>query len=267
MMMRRSRALAQCLVSIALGTASFVHAAGQHYEGYAYAIGDGKLLYRESHWRYTEDNIERHLVVYRCANGDPFARKHVDATAGAVIPDFDMLDARSGYRGGVRTRQGHREVFEQADARALERHAPLTIPQNAVIDVGLDAFVRAHWDVLSDTGVSPVPILVPSRLGYIEFSARKLRDARVDGNDVRWFRLSLSGWAWVGFALPHIEVGYDALTREKREYRGLIDIRGADNRNLNVRIDFPPAERRSDITLADVARAAEAPLTGRCLLH
>jgi hypothetical protein len=110
-----------------------------------------------------------------------------------------------------------------------------------------------------------VPILVASRLGYMDFTARKLRDARVDGNDVRWFILSLS--TWVGFALPHIEVGYDAVTRERRGYRGLTDIRGADNRNLNVRIDFPPAERRSDITLADVARAAEAPLTGRCLLQ
>jgi hypothetical protein len=250
-----------------VGAASVVHAAGQHYEGFAYAISDGKLLYRESHWQYTEDNVERHLIVYRCANGDPFARKHVDAAAGAVTPDFDMLDARSGYREGVRTRQGHREVFEQADARAPERSAPLTVPRNAVIDAGLDAFVRAHWNVLSDTGVSPVPILVPSRLGYMDFSAHKLRDVRADGMDVRWFRLSLSNWAWVGFALPHLEVGYDALTHERREYRGLIDIRGDDNRNLNVRIDFPPAERRTDITLADVARADAAPLTGRCLLN
>jgi hypothetical protein len=244
-----------------------IHAAGQHFEGYAYAIDDGKLLYRESHWQYTEDNIERHQIVYRCANGDPFARKRVDGVAGTVTPDFDMFDARSGYRDGVRTRQGYREVFEQADAQAPERRAPLTVPQNAVIDAGLDAFVRAHWNVLSDTGVSPVPILVPSRLGYLDFSARKLRDTRVDGNDVRWFRLSLAALAWVGFAIPHIEVGYDTLTHEKREYRGLIDIRGADNRNLNVRIDFPPAERRAGITLADVARAAETPLTGRCLFH
>jgi hypothetical protein len=272
-MRRRSRTLAQCLVSIVLCAASVAHAAGQHYEGYAYAIGDGKLLYRESHWQYTEGNIERHLVVYSCANGDPFARKHIDAAAGAATPDFDMLDARSGYRDGVRTRQGpfpntkYREVFEQTDARTPERRAPLTVPRNAVIDAGLDAFVRANWNVLSDTGVSRVPILVPSRLGYMDFSARKLRDARVEGNDVRWFRLSLAALAWVGFAIPHIEVGYDTLTRERREYRGPIDIRGDDSRNLNVRIDFPPAERHTDIALADVARAAEIPLTGRCSFH
>jgi hypothetical protein len=266
-MRRRLRTVAQCLVTIALGAASLVHAAGQHYEGYAYAISDGKLLYRESHWQYPEGDIERHLVIYHCANGEPFARKHIDAAIGAATPNFDMLDARSGYRDGVRTRQGYREVFEQPDARTPERRAPLTIPRNAVIDAGLDAFVRANWNVLSDTGVSPVPILVPSRLGYMDFSARKLRDARVDGNDVRWFRLSLAALAWVGFAIPHIEVGYDAVTHERREYRGLIDIRDADNRNLNVRIDFPPSERRVDISPEEVARAAETPLTGRCLFH
>ena len=92
----RSLAVGQCLLSFALGAASLAHATGQHYEGYAYDIDDGKLLYRESHWLYAEDNVERHLIVYHCANGDPFARKHISAVAGGVTPDFDMLDARSG---------------------------------------------------------------------------------------------------------------------------------------------------------------------------
>ena len=47
----------------------------------------------------------------------------IDAVAGAATPNFDMLDARSGYREGVRTRQGDREVFAQADARASEADA------------------------------------------------------------------------------------------------------------------------------------------------
>ena len=267
LMRYRALALRQCVSSVLLGAASVVHAAGQHYEGYAYDIDEGKLLYRESHWLYTEDNIERHLIVYRCANGDPFARKHINAAAGAVTPDFDMLDARSGLREGVRTREGHREIFEQANAKATEHHAPLTIPQNAVIDAGLDAFVRTHWNALSDTGVSPVPLLVASRLGYMDFSAHKLRDARADPDDIRWFRLTLASWSFLGAALPHIEIAYDAVTHERREYRGYVDIRGDDNKNLKVRIEFPPSERHTDVALADVARADQTPLTGRCSLH
>ena len=240
---RRVHKMAQWVAgvaAIAAIAASTAYAGVQSYEGYAYATSDDKLLYRESHWLYTTDGVGQHLILYRCANGEPFARKRVNTAPGATTPDFEMLDARSGYREGVRTRDGHREVFAQADARAAERRVSVSIRDNTIIDAGIDAFVRTHWDSLSDTGISPLPFLVPSRLGYYDFAARKLRDAPMDGRDVRWFRMSLAGW--YGFALPHLDVGYDAHTRELREYRGPSNIRGDGNRDLNVRIDFPPAD-------------------------
>jgi hypothetical protein len=202
--------------------------------------------------------------VYTCPDGAPFVRKRVDTAPGAATPDVDLLDGRGGYREGVRTQDGRREVFAQADARSPERRAalPLPPPPNAVIDAGFDAFVREHWDVLSGAGVSPVPFLVPSQLRYLDFSAHMLSDSHADGTDLRWFRLSLAGW--YGFALPHIDVGYDVQTHELREYRGLSNIRDAAGRNLSVRIRFPPSERRTDVTAADAERAAATPLTGRC---
>jgi hypothetical protein len=103
---------------------------------------------------------------------------------------------------------------------------------------------------------------VPSQLRYLNFSAHLLNDRHADGADIRWFRLSLA--SWYGFALPHIDVGYDVQTRELREYRGLSNIRDAAGRNLNVRIRFPPSERRSDVTAAEVEHAAAMPLSGRC---
>ena len=265
---RRVHKMAQWVAgvaAIAAIAASTAYAGVQSYEGYAYAPSDDKLLYRESHWLYTTDGVGQHLILYRCANGEPFARKRVNTAPGAATPDFEMLDARSGYREGVRTRDGHREVFAQADARTAERRVSVSIRDNTIIDAGIDAFVRTHWDSLSDTGISPLPFLVPSRLGYYDFAARKLRDAPMDGRDVRWFRMSLAGW--YGFALPHLDVGYDAHTHELREYRGPSNIRGDGNRDLDVRIDFPPAERRADVALADVERAAEMPLIGRCVFR
>jgi hypothetical protein len=249
------------LASIGAATACL---AGQYYQGYAYAAGDRRLLYRETHWLYTEDGVEHRLVVYTCPNGEPFVRKHVDTAPGAATPDVDLFDARVGYREGVRTRDGRREVFAQSDARSAERRAalPLQLPPNAVIDAGFDAFVREHWDTLSRAGVSPVPFLVPSELRYLDFSARLLRDQQADGGDIRWFRLSLA--SWYGFALPHIDVAYDKQTHELREYSGLSNIRDGDGRNLSVTIQFPPLERRTGVTQADVERAAAMPLTGRC---
>ena len=245
------------------GYEGHAYASVQSYEGYAYAAGDDKLLYRESHWLYTAEGVGQQLIVYRCANGEPFARKRVNTGSGAATPDFEMLDARSGYREGSRTRVGHREVFVQVDARAPERRASVSLRDNTVIDAGIDAFVSTHWNSLSETGISPLPFLVPSQLGYVDFSARKLREERMEEHDVRWFRFSLA--SWYAFAAPHLEFGYDVRTHELREYLGPSNIHGDGNRSLSVRIEFPPGERRTDLSMADVERAAAAPLTGRCM--
>jgi hypothetical protein len=204
----------------------------------------------------------RRLVIYACPDGQAFVRKWVDAGPGAATPDVDVFDARTGYREGVRTRAGQREVFVQSDAKSAEKHALLTVPAGAVIDAGFDAFVREHWDALSGPGVAPLPFLILSELHFVDFSARKLRDEQADGRGIRWFRLQLAGW--YAFVLPHIDVAYDQQTHELYEYSGLSNIRGAGNHNLTVTIQFPPAERRADTSESDVQRAAQAPLTGVC---
>jgi hypothetical protein len=237
-------------------------AGGSYYRGYAYTLGDHRLVYQESHWLYDENGIGRRLVIYSCADGQPFARKWVNTAPGTATPDVDLLDARTGYREGVRSHAGLREVFSQASSSAPEQHAPIPSPPNAVIDAGFDAFVREHWDLLSAPGVAPLPFLIPSQLKFVDFSAKKLRDEHTDGRDVRWFRLQLNGW--YAFVLPHIDVAYDLQNHDLFEYRGLSNIRGDGNRNLTVTIQFPPGERRADVVQADVQRAAGMPLTGRC---
>ena len=236
--------------------------AAQYYRGYAYTADDHRLLYTESHWLYEEQGVSRRLVIYACPDGQAFVRKWVDTGPGSAIPDVDMFDARTGYREGVRTHAGQREVYVQSDATASEKHALIAPPQNAVIDAGFDAFVREHWDALSGPGVQPLPFLILSQLHFVDFSARKLRDEGGDGQGVRWFRLQLAGW--YAFVLPHIDVAYDAQTHELYQYRGLSNIRGAGNRNLNVTIEFPPAERRHDVAQTEVQGASGMPLTGHC---
>jgi hypothetical protein len=234
--------------------------AGSFYKGYAYT-DDHRLLYTESHWLYADNGVNHRLVIYACPDGQAFGRKWVDTAPGAATPDVDMLDGRWGYREGVRTRAGQREVYSQANSNSPEKRAPIGSPKNGVIDAGFDAFVRQHWDEL-DAGVAPLPFLVPSELRFVDFSAKKLRDEQSGGHDVRWFRLKLDGW--YGFALPHIDVAYDTQNHELFEYRGLSNIRGNGNHNLDVIIQFPPQEHRGDLGSSDVERAAAMPLTGRC---
>ena len=238
--------------------------AGEYYRGYAYTPDDHRLLYTESHWLYDENGVGHRLVIYSCPDGQPFARKWVDTTPGTTTPDVDMLDSRVGYREGVRTGSGQREVYAQSDTAAPQKHAaiPTPPPPNAVIDAGFDAFVRERWDALSGSGVSPLPFLIPSQLRFVDFSAKKLRDEQADGRGIRWFRLQLAGW--YAFVLPHIDVAYDASTHDLFEYRGLSNIRGEGSKNLTVTIQFPRAERRNDAGQPDIQKAAGMPLTGRC---
>lgn len=258
---RRTYRLARWAVGIATLVPLAAYAGVESYEGYAYS-SDDKLLYRESHWVYDHDGVGQHLIVYRCPDGRPFGRKSVSEAPGAATPDFEMIDARSGYREGVRTRDGHREAFKQADERSPEKSAQVSLRENTIIDAGIDAFVRAHWDSLSSNGIAPIAFVVPSRLGYVNFSGRMLRDSVVDGHDIRWFRMSLDGW--YAFALPHLDVGYDLRTRQLREYRGPSNIPVKKFMPLDVRIDLPPAERRADVPQAEVERAEQLPLVGRC---
>jgi hypothetical protein len=220
------RALSLCVSLGALTAMGSSAIAGQYYRGYAYTAADHRLLYTESHWLYDDHGVGRRLVIYACP-------------------------------------AGQREVFVQNDGNSAEKHAALTVPPNAVIDAGFDAFVREHWDTLSGPGVAPLPFLILSDLHFVDFSARKLRDEQAgDGHGIRWFRLQLAGW--YAFVLPHIDVAYDQQTHELFEYTGLSNIRGAGNRNLTVTIQFPPTDRRADVSEADVQRATQAPLTGRC---
>lgn len=234
-----------------------------HLEARAYA-DDGHLLYRESHWIFATAEGRTRLVLYRCPDGEPFARKWVRDHGRPTSPDVDLEDARRGYREGVRRRaDGRREVFVRRDAGSAERSALLDDAPAPVIDAGFDAFLRAQWNLDPDTGLS-VPFLLPSRLGTLDLKVRRLPDQVIDGRPVRRFRLGLD--SLVGFALPHLDVAYDARSRALWRFRGIANIRDVAGRNLSVRIDFAPPEPIADASAA-VQDATRQPLTGRCPLR
>jgi hypothetical protein len=89
-----------------------------------------------------------------------------------------------------------------------------------------------------------------------------LRGEHGADGELRWFRLSLANW--YGFALPHIDVAYDRTSQQLRVYSGVSNIRDGRGHNLNVTIRFPATERRDNVNLAEIDRAAATLLNGRC---
>lgn len=251
----------------AAASAAAVTATSAAISGYRGEARDstGTLIYVEQDFVW--DGGARRLTLYRCPDGQPFARRQDDARGGDLAaPDFSLDDAQTGYREGVRRNADDtRSVYVRMHRDGREKSAPLPAARHMVIDAGFDAFVRRHFDALRAGTSVPVAFLVPSHLKTIGFKITRIDDARAAAHDEVAFRLELD--SWFGFLLPHIDVRYDAQTRALRRYVGLSNLRDARGDNLEVSIDFPPAQARSDIPRTELAAAQRVALDGRCPLR
>jgi hypothetical protein len=257
-----------CALGLTLGLAGTALATGAgptpsdavHYvEGRASAA-DGHLMYTESHWIVDDGGNPSRLVLYRCPDGKAFARKTVHDDGSAQAPDFELDDGRTGYQEGVRHADGKREVFVRDSKTASERTAVLGTSPMPVIDAGFDAYIRAHWDNMSNNG-DTLPFLVPSRLGTLSFRVKRQADVQVEGRAARQYRLSLD--SVIGFALPHLDVAYDEKTHQLLSFDGIANIRSSSGKNVSATILFNPAKNK-DVARADLDTASKAPLDGQC---
>jgi hypothetical protein len=237
--------------------------AADRYEGLAYASDSGELAYRETHWRYRDQGRPARLVLYRCPDGTPFARKHLHGAADAIAPRFAFVDARDGYREGLRDGNGdgaRREVYWQPRRQAKAQARTLEIGANVVADAGFDALVRARWDELHAGMPVEAAFLVPSRLDTVEVSIRKV-DAAADPGQLH-LRMKLD--AWYGFAAPRIDLVYRGSDRRLLRFEGIGTIRDDRGRHRQVRIEFPPRLRVDEVARAQVDAAAALPLSRGC---
>jgi hypothetical protein len=234
----------------------------ERFMGLAYAHGTDKLLYREVHWRFTEGGVAQRLVLYECAQGAPFARKLVRNSPSDTAPDFDFEDGRDGYREGVRTNGGLREVYVQQSPHAPLESRPLPSVPDGVIDAGFDAYVRGHWVELSRPSTRRIPLLVPNRFEFMEFSLSPPQEETLAEHRVTRLRLRLD--TWYAFAAPSIEFVYEPDGTRLIEFEGPATVRSTDGRNAPVRLIFPASGHFAEVPDAEVHLARAAPLSATC---
>mgnify|MGYP000844122602 CR=1 FL=1 len=252
---RVASARTPCAALIVCLFAALPLTAAEREDARALAREDGRLLYREVHYQDHDGDAARRVVLYRCPDGAAFARKIVRTQGDAARPDFAFHDARSGYREGVRTRDGQREIFVQRGGSA-ERTAALPVADDPVIDAGFDAAVRAHWSALGDRP-QRLSFLLPERFAFLPMRVAKIGDA----NGMRQLHMSVD--RWFGFAVPPIELRYSLEDRRLREFSGPGTVRDARGRPREVRIVFPAQSMRR-VAATEVAAALADPLVGRC---
>mgnify|MGYP001209399635 CR=1 FL=1 len=234
------------------------------YEGTAVDRENGDVLYRESHFVALQgEKVRERLVLYRCADGTPFARKRVAEVLDTPwLPEFDMTDARLDYREGVSKEGQALKIFVDKPDEEPEQELVADAPADLVGDAGFDRFVQDQWDKLVAGETVHFHFLVPSRLDYMGFKVKQIAELSIEQRPVRVFRLALGGL--LGLIVSGIDVSYDAESRTLLRFEGLSNVRDAEGENYVARIDFPPSERRDEPNAAALEAARVVPLASAC---
>lgn len=215
---------------------------GLHFqEGIARSLEGGRLLYREEHWLRVQGGrpLER-LVLYRCPDGNAFARKRVDYRGAPLAPAFALEDARTGYREGLR--RAPAPVVYVRESRSTREVSRVLAPTGLVADAGFDEFVHVHWDALAAGRPRGLGFAVPARLRRMPFTLQRSGATTVGGERAHVFRLRLDGW--LGAFAPRIDVSYGERSRRLLRFEGLTNLRDGGGRGQwQARIDFPQAAR------------------------
>lgn len=232
----------------------------QRQEGRAYAATDGRLLYRETHWLQGSAEAPSRLVLYRCADGRPFARKWMTPQGSPQTPDFVFDDGRDGHQEGVRGGGSARTVYSRADAGAPTVSSALRIPPDAVVDAGFDAAVRRHWSALQAGQGVAFQFLLPSRQRLVPLRLQRTGSVNWQGQPAQRLQMKLD--AWFGFAVPAVNLVYASADRRLLQFSGTGNIRDGKGRYPQVRVEFPAMPVST--SAAELAAARAQPLVKTC---
>ncbi len=232
----------------------------QRQEGRAFSAEGNTLLYRETHWLQGPPNAQSRLVLYRCADGRPFARKWMTPQGSAQTPDFSLEDGRDGYQEGVRGSGASRTVYLRSSAAAAPVSRTLTVPPDAVVDAGFDAAVRGHWATLRDGKPVAFQFVLPSRQRLVPLKLQRTGATTWQGQPAQQLQMKLD--AWFGFAVPAVTLVYANADQRLLQFAGTGNVRDAKGRYPQVRVEFPSAPAAA--TAAELATARGQDLVKTC---
>ena len=232
------------LVLLVLFAGNQAHANLRYEEGVARNPSNKQVLYTEHHWiRLDEASPVERLVIYRCMDGTPFARKRVNYQPSAQAPAFEFVDARKGYNEGLRYIKNKAALWYRIPGKLSEKNAILAA-QNLVADAGFNEFIRINWLKLRTGAALPLRFAVPTRLQAYKFNLKQTKESLFAGVPSVTYQLKLSGL--LSLLADPIEVTYDKSSRRLLRFQGLSNLRDdAGEFDLMAQIDFPKAPRQA----------------------
>lgn len=229
------------LVVLSLG---ITHAVTAHAEqalkpvGKAYDRSSGKLLYIEHRAAgSTLDSSEPQKIEYRDAGGKLLASKTLSFPQ-AYAPDYELLDARSGYlEGGQHVEDGFYRLYHRADADASMKENQVEFSYTLVSDAGLPRFLRARMEYLLKKGKVSFDLAAAQRTETYKFEASRLDDKDLAGRAAICIQVQPA--SMLRMVVAPLIFSFDKENLQLLRYEGLSNIRDEAGKQFDVRIDYP----------------------------
>jgi len=256
--MKRPVACAMLLLAPAFAAAK---AEVRFEQGKAWDAGRTQLMYTESHWTAYENGVLKdRTVLYRCADGTPFARKEINYAKSTLAPAFSFRDVRFNYQEGLRWQNTKPELWVTRNGQS--RQKSLDDSSDLVADAGFDVFVKKRWPELTAARRQTLQFAVPARLTSYSFNLQRVNNLPFHKEPAQNFKLGLN--SWLGVVAPNIELTYSANSQRLLRFKGLSNIlNDRGDKPVNAIIEFPLLDQ---IVSAKEKQQAQAILLKSCQL-
>lgn len=234
-----------CLIAVLLVMGSAVQADPKQalLTGYAYERGTDKLLYTENHTVMVDGaDILDHQTDYRTPDGKTICSKQLNYRDEGFAPAFELRDLRDGYLEGAEyTEQGYR-LYSRVDAEAEIKSETVKPAKTLVSDAGFDIYVRARMDSLLAGNIEKFKMAIAAEQTVLSFQARMLEQKELFGRPAILIKVEPS--TLLRLLVEPIYLTYDTENGELLRYEGLSNIRNANGKRHDTRIDFPPGKQQ-----------------------
>jgi len=165
--------------------------------------------------------------VYTDSTNKAFAYKHMTFNASPTVPDYVLVDSRTGYRESVASRSGGFVVTTSLGDQ--EAATSLMVPDPAAVDRGVIRLVENNWDRLLTGESISLHFIVPEKQSYFRFRITPRRTPAALELTIEPENLLLRN------LLDPIRVTLDPQTKRVLEYRGITSLMDKSGRNFRVR--------------------------------
>lgn len=215
-----------------------------------FIFSSGISMAAETHWGVAKNDkgdvvyTEKHIVTkkngkyatsetiyYDPTKTEVIATMKSDYSRDALMPTYEFVDKKSGYKEGLRFQDGKYVIYNQ-EKGGKEEASVLKKKESLFSCQGWHYYLVENLSLLQKQDIA-LNLILPSELDFYEF---KIKGAESTNTKVV-ANLELSNWLLRAFA-PSLRLVYDKKLKRLVEYEGISNIPDNEGERQNVKIVY-----------------------------